>query len=99
MLGVPLDGRALAERIAAGDEQAKACFRCFGEQLRDALQPQIEAFCPGHALHGGTDYGKRGIISAPVGRALRKQEDYFIYYTGYFSADYAGADKSCQPVG
>lgn len=26
MLGVPLDGRALAERIAAGDERAKACF-------------------------------------------------------------------------
>lgn len=46
MLGVPLDGRALAERIAAGDERAKACFRCFGEQLCDALQPQIEAFCP-----------------------------------------------------
>ena len=53
----------------------------------------------GHALHGGTDYGKRGIISAPVGKTLYKQEDYFIYYTGYFSADYAGADKSCQPVG
>ncbi len=47
----------------------------------------------------GTDYGKRGIISAPVGKTLYKQEDYFIYYTGYFSADYAGADKSCQPVG
>ena len=99
MLGVPLDGRALAERIAAGDKRAKACFRCFGEQLCDALQPQIEAFCPDTLCMGGTDYGKRGIISAPVGKTLYKQEDYFIYYTGYFSADYAGADKSCQPVG
>ena len=34
-----------------------------------------------------------------VGKTLYKQEDYFIYDTGYFSADYAGADKSCQPVG
>lgn len=53
MLGVPLDGRALAERIAAGDERAKACFRCFGEQLCDALQPQIEAFCPDTLCMGG----------------------------------------------
>ena len=96
MLGVPLDGRALAERIAAGDERAKACFRCTAVRCIAAADRSILS---GHALHGGTDYGKRGIISAPVGRALRKQEDYFIYYTGYFSADYAGADKSCQPVG
>lgn len=53
MLGVPLDGRALAERIAAGDERTKACFRCFGEQLCDALQPQIEAFCPDTLCMGG----------------------------------------------
>ena len=41
------------ERIAAGDERAKACFRCFGEQLCDALQPQIEAFCPDTLCMGG----------------------------------------------
>ena len=39
-------------RIAAGDERAKACFRCFGEQLCDALQPQIEAFCPDTLSYG-----------------------------------------------
>ncbi len=74
MLGVPLDGRALAERIVAGDERAKACFRCFGEQLRDALQPQIEAFCPDTLCMGGIDYGKRGIVSTSVGKTLHIQE-------------------------
>lgn len=98
MLGVPLDGRALAERIAAGDERAKACFRCFGEQLCDALQPQIEAFCPDTLCMGDRLWKARHYFCTRW-KTLYKQEDYFIYYTGYFSADYAGADKSCQPVG
>ena len=99
MLGVPLDGRALAERIAAGDKRAKACFRCFGEQLCDALQPQIEAFCPDTLCMGGQIMASAALFLHPLEKLLYKQEDYFIYYTGYFSADYAGADKSCQPVG
>lgn len=46
LLGTPLDGRALAARVAAGDTQAASCFLQFGVLLRDALSPQIEAFNP-----------------------------------------------------
>lgn len=66
MLGVPLDGRALAERIAAGDERAKACFRCFGEQLCDALQPQIEAFCPDTLCMGGQIMASAALFLHPL---------------------------------
>lgn len=53
LLGTPLDGRALAARVAASDTQAASCFLQFGVLLRDALSPQIEAFNPDMICLGG----------------------------------------------
>lgn len=90
MLGVPLDGRALAERIAAGDERAKACFRCFGEQLCDALQPQIEAFCPDTLCMGGQIMASAALFLHPLEKLCTNKK---IDSTLYEAATLDGATK------
>lgn len=52
-LGEPMEGAALAARVAAGDEQAAACFLEFGGRLRDALEPFLRQFRPECLCVGG----------------------------------------------
>lgn len=68
-MGTALDGRALSERAAAGDPAAAACFLQFGERLRDALRPQIEAYHPELVCLGGQ-------IMASAARFLPPLENY-----------------------
>lgn len=65
-LNVANEAVTFAERIATGDEQAKACFRRFGEQLCDALQPQIEAFCPDTLCMGGQIMASAALFLHPL---------------------------------
>lgn len=53
VLGVALDGKALAERAAAGDERARACYAAFGQRLLDGLYPFLEHFSPTCLCLGG----------------------------------------------
>ena len=98
MLGVPLDGRALAERIAAGDERAKACFRCFGEQLCDALQPQIEAFCPDTLCMGDRLWQARHYFCTRWKNFVQTRRLLYILHR-ILLCGLCRVDKSCQPVG
>ena len=66
LLGTPLDGRALAARVAAGDTQAASCFLQFGVLLRDALSPQIEAFNPGMICLGGQIMRSAPLFLSPL---------------------------------
>ncbi len=66
MLGTPLDGRALAARAAAGDAGAAACYRCFGERLRDALRPQIENYGPDMVCLGGQIMASAELFLMPL---------------------------------
>lgn len=52
-LGQALDGKALAERVAAGDDRARECFLEFGTRLRDALATFLEDFRPQILCLGG----------------------------------------------
>lgn len=52
-LGQGLDGAALAERCAAGDAAAAACFERFGLRLRDALDPFLTGYRPDCLCLGG----------------------------------------------
>ncbi len=92
-----LDGRALVERIAAGDERAKACFRCFGEQLCDALRRRSK-----HSVRTRSAWGQMAsaaLFLHPLEKLCTNKK-----ITLYITQDtslriHAGADKSCQPVG
>ena len=66
LLGTPLDGRALAARVAAGDTQAASCFLQFGVLLRDALSPQIEAFNPDMICLGGQIMRSAPLFLSPL---------------------------------
>ena len=66
LLGTPLDGRALAARVAAGDTQAASCFLQFGVLLRDALSPQIEAFNPDMICLGGQVMRSAPLFLSPL---------------------------------
>lgn len=66
LLGTPLDGRALAARVAAGDTQAASCFSQFGVLLRDALSPQIEAFNPDMICLGGQIMRSAPLFLSPL---------------------------------
>lgn len=77
-LGEALDGKALAQRVLAGDSQAEDCFREFGVRLRDALIPFLDGFRPEVVCLGGqimksgafflgpleAECGRRGIRTA-----------------------------------
>ena len=66
LLGTPLDGRALAARVAACDTQAASCFLQFGVLLRDALSPQIEAFNPDMICLGGQIMRSAPLFLSPL---------------------------------
>ena len=66
LLGTPLDGRALAARVAAGDTQAASCFLQFGVLLRDALSTQIEAFNPDMICLGGQIMRSAPLFLSPL---------------------------------
>ena len=66
LLGTPLDGRALAARVAAGDTQAASCFLQVGVLLRDALSPQIEAFNPDMICLGGQIMRSAPLFLSPL---------------------------------
>ena len=66
LLGTPLDGRALAARVAAGDTQAASCFFFFFLLLRDALSPQIEAFNPDMICLGGQIMRSAPLFLSPL---------------------------------
>ena len=66
LLGTPLDGRALAARVAAGDTQAASCFLQFGVLLRAALSPQIEAFNPDMICLGGQIMRSAPLFLSPL---------------------------------
>lgn len=52
-MGEALDGKALAQRVLAGDSGARESFREFGGRLRDALTPFLNRFQPGMVCLGG----------------------------------------------
>lgn len=74
LMGTPLDGRALAARADAGDTKAAVCFLRFGERLRDALRPQIEAFKPDVLCLGGQIMGSAPLFLPPVEALCREKE-------------------------
>ena len=72
-LGTPLDGRALATRVAAGDEKAAKCFLEFGMRLRDALRPQLDAFNPDMICLGGQIMGSSPMFLPPLESLCREK--------------------------
>ena len=72
-LGTPLDGRALAARVAAGDEKAAKCFLEFGMRLRDALRPQLDAFNPDMICLGGQIMGSSPMFLPPLESLCREK--------------------------
>lgn len=65
-LGTPLEGAGLAARVAAGDEQAAACFLEFGTRLRDAVEPFLRAYRPDCLCLGGQITRSFSMYGAPL---------------------------------
>lgn len=53
LLGVPLDGKQLAQLAQSGDRRAADCFQVFGERVRDALVPFLHSYRPDCLCIGG----------------------------------------------
>lgn len=71
MLGEALDGRQLAQRAAAGDEGARACYLAFGGRVRDALLPWAASFRPQVLCFGGQITRSGDLFLPPVEEACR----------------------------
>ena len=71
-LGTALDGKALAERVKAGDESAKECFFIFGCRVREALGPFLEDFRPDVLCFGGQITRSGGLFLPPVEEYCRR---------------------------
>lgn len=81
-LGTPLEGAELSARVAAGDEQAAACFLEFGTRLRDAVEPFLRAYRPDCLCLGGQITRSFSMYGAPL-QALCKE----LGVTVYIAAD------------
>lgn len=73
-LGEPLEGAALAARVAAGDEQAAACFLEFGGRLHDALEPFLRGFRPTCLCLGGQITRSFSMFGSPLQELCRELE-------------------------
>lgn len=73
-LGEALDGKALAQRVRNGEKSAAACFRIFGERLRDALAPFLDGFRPEVLCLGGQITKSGGLFLEPLETACRGRE-------------------------
>lgn len=69
LLGEALDGRALAQRAAAGDARAQACWRAFGARVQEALLPWVERFGPQVLCFGGQITRSAALFLPPMRRA------------------------------
>ncbi|MCI9438102.1 MAG: ROK family protein [Lachnospiraceae bacterium] len=72
LMGTAMDGKALAERVRSGDEKARACFLCFGCQVRDALLPFLEEFRPEVLCFGGQITRSADLFLPPVEEYCRR---------------------------
>lgn len=70
-LGEALDGRQMALRAGQGDPAALACWRAFGERVRDALLPWLESFRPQVLCTGGQITRSGDLFLPPVEEACR----------------------------
>lgn len=71
MLGTPLDGKELAQRVADGDNRARACYETFGQRLREGLIPFLDGFMPDHLCLGGQITRSADLFLAPLRSACR----------------------------
>lgn len=76
-LGMALDGRALSQRVLQGDEAAGQCFLTFGRQIREALSPFLDSFCPDVLCFGGQITGSAALFLGPVEEACKERGIYF----------------------
>ena len=72
LMGTAMDGKELAERVRSGDEKARACFLCFGCQVREALLPFLEGFRPEVLCFGGQITRSAGLFLPPMEEYCRK---------------------------
>lgn len=70
-LGEALDGKQLALRAGQGDLAALACWRAFGERVRDALEPWLESFRPQTLCAGGQITRSGDLFLPPLEEACR----------------------------
>lgn len=66
LTGTALDGRMLAQEAAGGSREALLCFRIFGERIRDALAPFLNAFRPEVLCFGGQIMRSSRFFLSPV---------------------------------
>lgn len=69
MLGTPLDGKGLAQRVASGDDRARTCYEIFGQRLCDGLVPFLDGFSPDHLCLGGQITRSADLFLSPLRNA------------------------------
>lgn len=72
-LGEELDGKALAQRVQQGDEQARLCFFTFGQRIRDALLPFLKEFEPEVLCFGGQITRSAALFLQPIADVCRER--------------------------
>lgn len=72
LMGTAMDGKELAGLVRSGDEKARACFLCFGCQVRDALLPFLDGFRPEVLCFGGQITRSAELFLPPVEEYCRK---------------------------
>ena len=80
MLGEPLEGKELAQRVHDGDTRAQQCFLRFGERIRDAMAPFLREFQPQCLCLGGQITKSGPLFLGPL-RALCQEQGVNLHIT------------------